>query len=180
MLPRFPRSAVRLSVALLTATVMAAFAATPASAGDITRPVGASDATDLKLPPPVPGEIRRVELSDDGVTVIRWIPKEYLDPHEGGVGTQNASNCGGSVCNTVTGSGLYVATWDTTGFNVVPTCTWATWYNNTTAVHETDVICAALPGAFIANWAPKRNFTTGLAANTWFSIPGTAAVILHS
>jgi len=79
----------------------------------------------------------------------------------------------------IVGSGLHINTWNTQAINPVVTCSWASWLMNASVVHESDVVCAG-PGIFFSDWTPNRNFPTGLACNTWFTLPGTPCALIHS
>ena len=84
----------------------------------------------------------------------------------------SSSNCNGSVCAYVQGSGTQVTDWETTAYAASATCTYANFWVNYVLARQSAQQC--IPGGtrLRSDWK-NTSFPTGtVLCNTWANIPG--------
>ncbi|MCO5967249.1 hypothetical protein [Actinoallomurus soli] len=101
-----------------------------------------------------------------------------IQARTGGVHTDAGSNCIGSVCTYVFGSGLYVSNWDTGATNASGACTYAVYWVTGSVVSTSNMVCSAGQLYVYAN--PNHEFPNwATLCNTWANLPGEPCETLH-
>ncbi|MGC4174355.1 hypothetical protein [Demequina sp.] len=95
---------------------------------------------------------------------------------------QSATGCNKQVCIMVTGSGLHITKWQSTGASSPPVCTFATFWRNTTILATTPEICGPEHTTYLATKANMpMDFLNGtILCNSWVSIAGKPCETVHS
>lgn len=84
-----------------------------------------------------------------------------------------ATTCNGDTCQTVSGSGQYVSTWESETTAPDSTCTKAQFFENGTLIAESGSTCLTSGEDSSATWEPEENFPIGAQlCSQWTNIPG--------
>lgn len=102
----------------------------------------------------------------DGDLTVEFTP-------DGGFTTQSASGCNVNVCIYLTGTGLTVDRWRTTGYVTAGTCSRARFHANDTIIKTSSLHCPSTSGTLSATWDnPGRFANNTQACNSWTNVSG--------
>ena len=123
-----------------------------------------------------------------------WASINYLESHPGAIPgvtihkeprgsaqPASASGCNGDVCIDITGTGVIITKWGTTGYGNVG-CTWANFYYEGGDYAGPDVCPnSADPGVYYDYTGPTGYYRSGSeVCNAWYRIPGFPCETIHS
>jgi hypothetical protein len=155
-------------VAVVTASVAAAFSAPPVTAAPA---VPAATARALGSAPGSPRSVTYRVSTPDGTLTYGWRP--VTSTPQGPLRPASASGCNQDVCLSIVGTGNYVSDWSTTAYwDGGYICTHSFWSLNDRLIRTGNGACGRA-GVFFSDWSPRRGFPyPSLACNTWQVIPG--------
>jgi hypothetical protein len=105
----------------------------------------------------------------DGDLLIEFTPESPDDA----VTLLSASGCNVDVCIYLTGSGLTVDRWRTTGYVTSNECSRARFWANGSIVKASSLFCPSSSGTLSATWESPGRFANGTqACNSWTNVTG--------
>lgn len=91
----------------------------------------------------------------------------------------SSSDCNGSVCEYVQGSGTQVTDWETTAYAASATCTYANFWVNYVLKRQSSQQCVAGGTQLRSDWK-NTSFPDGtVLCNTWANIAGEPCVTIR-
>ena len=105
----------------------------------------------------------------DGDLLIEFTP----DSATTDVALMSASGCNVDVCIYLTGSGLTVDQWRTTGYVTSNECSRARFWANGSIIKSSSLYCPSSSGTLSTTWFSPGRFANGTqACNSWTNVTG--------